>query len=206
MHVHHARMPPAPAVDLGTIYRWMRILVSLSAGLDSSQVRMVFARTVRYLVRTAMVQDTTSALAATVMTSPSSHQDNVFLRVLLDLIEKESPTIARHAMLPAHPVLVKEQTIAWLALHPSCYAMGSVSPARLATSSPCPVVSATHATPPVLSALDQIPPSAQAAMETYSWTPGPPSVFPAARRTLHRSLPAVTVLDLRVSAPPQQDS
>ena len=67
MPVQHARIPPAAAVDLATTYRWMRILVSLSAGLDSFQMLMVFVRTVMNHVKNAMVLDTTSVLAATMM-------------------------------------------------------------------------------------------------------------------------------------------
>ena len=179
--------------------------MSPSAGVDSSQVQMVFARTVMHHARTAMVQDLTSALAVTLTTNPSSHQDNVFIPVLLDLMVNKSPTNASHVIRPAHPVLEEEWTIARLALHPSYYVMGSVSPVRLVSSSHSPVGSATHATPPVHSALDQIPPSALGVKETYSLTLGPPSVFPAARRTLLRSLPVVTALVLKLFAPPQRD-
>lgn len=206
MPVRHARMPPAAAVDLGTIYRWMRILVSLSAGLVSFQMRMVFAGTVINHVKIAMVQDTTSVLAATMIRNHTSHQKNVLIPVLMDPIGKDFPIFASLAMHHALPVQGKEQTNALLALHPEHCAEDSVSPVRLATSSPHPAPSATNATLHVLNALDQILTSAKTVKENSNWTPGPPHVFPAAHRALPKATPAVTVLVPRVSAPPLQDS
>lgn len=206
MPVRHVSMPPAPAVDLATIYRWMRILVSLSAGLDSFQMWMVFARTVMNHVKNAMVQDTTSVLAATMIRNHTSHQKNVLTPVLMDPTGKDFPIFASLAMHHALLVLVKELANAMLALHPECCAKDSVSHVRWATSSPHPPASATNATLHVLSALDQILTSAQTVKESSNWTPGPQPVFPAANRALPKATPAVTVLVPKVSAPPLQDT
>ena len=168
MPVQHAGIPPAAAADLATTCRWMRILVSLSAGLDSFQMGMVFARTVTNHVKNVMVQDTTSVLAATVIRNHISHQTNVLIPVLMDSTGKDSPIFASLAMHHALPVLVKELTNAVPALHPDCCTKDSVSRVRLATSSPHPAASATNATPHVPSAQDQILTSAQTVKESSS--------------------------------------
>ena len=206
MPVRHVSMPPAPAVDLATIYRWMRILVSLSAGLDSFQMWMVFAGTVMNHVKNAMVQETTSVLAATMIRKHTSHQRNVLTPVLMDPTGKDFPIFASIAMHHVLPVLVKELKNAVLALHLECCAKDFVPRVRLATSSPHPAASATNATLHVLNALDQILNSAKTVKESSNWTPGPPHVFPAAHRALPKATPAVTVLLPRVSAPPLQDT
>ena len=167
---------------------------------------MVFAGNVMNHVKNAMVQDTTSVLAATMIRNHTSHQANVVIPVMMDPTGKDFTIFASHAMHHALPVLVKEQTNALLALHLECCAKDSVSHVRWATSSPHPPASATNATLHVFNALDKILTSAQTVKESSDWTPGPPHVFPAANRALPKATPAVTVLVPRVSAPPLQDT